>query len=355
MTRIVRALFTLVGVALLMPAVALGSFGGGNGVLAYAAPVFGDEAEGYAFLESAIWAVDPATGAQLRLTSGHDDGSPSFSPSGNMLAFTREQDGIATVYVAQSDGAQARALAAGSEPAFSPDGQQVVFVGAGGLYAIGIAPGSPITRITAHPGDREPRWGSTGSIAFERTDEWRTRSRGPGARVERHVANELDVVTPPSVKVRRVMIYSKNTDMWPDWAPDGGTLTVALCLGDPGEQLSLPGAPRRLEGHPPLLPAVVFHSSCAPAVWAPDGQGSAEPDTGALAGSPGTSCPKWIPEGEPISWQPLVPGTQTLATATCAPAPASEGRQGVKAISLTVGSKSCLYSQRKHRWKCFSA
>jgi dipeptidyl aminopeptidase/acylaminoacyl peptidase len=353
-----------VGIALALPAAALGSFAGADGVIAYTAhtPVQGEA--GHYAQESSIWAVDPATGAQLQLTSGHDDTVPSFSPSGRMLAFQRDESGAARVYVAQADGAQARALVAGAEPAFSPDGQSLVFVRPDGLFVVGLAPGSPVTQITDHPGDREPRWGATGSIAFERTDEWHTAVPATNARAsgELHVVNELALVTPPSLRVHEVMSYSMNSNMWPDWAPSGSTLAVALCVDHAGETFSDAALPKRLEGRPPLLPAVIFHTSCAPVVWAPDGNGFAEPEAGALAGRVLSSCPSTsaIEESEAISWQPLTPGTQALPTLACTPLPLpplveGESRGAVKAISLSIGSKSCIYSARRHRWRCFPA
>src|ERR1039457_6680369 len=67
LVRLHRMLPMAAIVGALTPAAALGSFPGGNGVIAYTA-------------ERSIWAVDPNTGNGLRLTSGSDDSAPSFSP-----------------------------------------------------------------------------------------------------------------------------------------------------------------------------------------------------------------------------------------------------------------------------------
>jgi Tol biopolymer transport system component len=146
---------TLVAAVLLVlaPSLARASFPGADGVIAY-------EDEG------SIWAVDPTTGDQLKLTSGPEDSSPSFAPSGSQLAFQRGQ----TIYVVQSDGTGARAITAGAEPTFSPDGTQIAFARRGGLYVAGLAPGSPVRRLTNHPGDHAPNWSSRGTIVFQRTD-----------------------------------------------------------------------------------------------------------------------------------------------------------------------------------------
>src|ERR1700682_634681 len=117
------ALTAAVG-ATLVPATAIGSFPGSNGVIAFSA-------------EHSIWAMDPTTRDELQLTSGFDDSAPSFSPSGNMLAFQRRTGATITIYLARADGSEPRALASGSQPAFSSDGRQIVFVRAAGLFLTG--------------------------------------------------------------------------------------------------------------------------------------------------------------------------------------------------------------------------
>ncbi len=373
-----RTLVIAASIALLTPTTALGSFPGKNGVIAYTAESAVDHlaehrtkhsVEIYTSLENTgeidIWAMDPNTGGQAQLTSGHDDSDPSFSPSGNMLAFQRREAGTVTIYIAQADGSQAKPLVEGSEPAFSPDGQEIVFVRPEGLYVTALAPGSPVRRITDHPGDRDPRWGSTGSIAFERTDIWRAKDhRGNDyADNEFDARNELDTVTPPSLKVSRIMTYSLDTNMWPDWSPNGRALAVALCAGEGEETFAGTGIPRRLAGRPPLLPSVVFHLSCTPAVWAPDGREFTEPGILGAQTRPDGSCPGptkengelvWLARNDPASWQPLVNGTQPVPTIKCPPE-SSEGPMALEAPPFLRGTRACIYSRRRHRKICFEA
>jgi hypothetical protein len=305
----------------LAPAASLASFPGANGVIAYSA-------------EHSIWAVDPNTGNQLRLTSGSNDSDPSFSASGNMLAFQRWEGATATVYLARADGSDAKPLVSGGQPAFSPSGQQIAFVRAGGLFLTGLAPGSPVQQITDHPGDRAPQWSPTGSIVFERTDVWRVQYRG---RIEHPIRSELDLITPPSLDVRRLLTngpirykeyvcrdvscsrsrvrltYGKGTDMWPDWSPDGKALSVTVLFG----------CDLAVNGLPPMTHVlatsskVAFHFSCFPSGWAPQGRGLAEAGLGALAGSRLTSCPAGPDYESPISWQPLLLGTLPVPTVPC--------------------------------------
>ena len=139
----------------LTPAVAVASFPGGDGVIAYSAAHTS---------QPGIWAVDPATGNQLRLTSDATDEAPSFSASGNMLAFQRREHGVVTIYIAQADGSDATRLASGSEPAFSPDGEPDCL----------CAPDRPFprwsgSRLGGTP-DHQPPWRSQADMEFHRRD-----------------------------------------------------------------------------------------------------------------------------------------------------------------------------------------
>ncbi len=357
--------------AMLTPSAAEGSFPGGDGVIAYSA-------------EHSIWAVDPATGDQLRLTTGPEDSAPSFSPSGDLLAFQRRTTttlpafhptastvspfhptadarppfhpttSTLTVYVAYADGSNPTPLVAGSEPAFSPNGTQIVFVRPSGLFLTGVAPGSPVRPLTDHPGDRTPRWSSKGSIVFQRAD-------GAGS--------ELDIITPPSPHIRRLFTYHRgagNEDpivMWPEWSPNGRSISVALC--EPGSEI------------PPVetVPSIVFHASCAPDVWAPAGGPPLEAGTGALRGKPDSSCPPFIKGGAnedvsffvhgrplyqgegpnwPIAWQPLHPGTLRVPTVPCAEDKERENEptEAVSPAFVVRGGQLCAYFRRRHRRIC---
>lgn len=338
----------------LAPATAKGSFPGANGVIAYSA-------------EHSIWAVDPATGDQLRLTSGPEDSAPSFSPSGDMLAFQRRTASTVpafqrraastvtvTVYIASADGSNPTPLVPGSEPAFSPNGRQIVFAGSSGLFLTSVASGSPVLRLTDHPGDRAPRWGSKGSIVFQRAD-------GTGS--------ELDVIAPPSSHIRRLLTYHRGVGdtspivLWPEWSPNGTTISVALCeLGS--EQ-------------PPLgtVPSIVFHETCAPDVWAPAGGRLVEAGTGPLRGKPDSTCPPFIKGGNnvdvsfahdghplyrdegpnwPTAWQPLHAGTLRVPTVKCAEDKDRENAPtSATAPEMVVrGGRLCAYFRRRHRRIC---
>jgi hypothetical protein len=374
LVRILAVTAIAVGLA---PAAALATFPGGNGVIAYSH-------------EGAIWAVEPHTRNQLEITSGPGDSEPSFSPSGNLLAFQRFAAGTFTVYLANADGSDARPLVKGSQPAFSPNGQQIVFVRAGGLFLTGLAPGGPVRQITDHPGDHWPQWGANGSIVFQRTDIWHQivtciinggsnnitemlLERGARYCKNNHVTHEdmilrrsdLDISTPPSWHVRQILTYqaqlstqhpsSETAQMYPNWSPNSEAISAALCLLD---SLGGPGPVLR------SAPSIIFHESCSPAVWAPAGRRPIVPNELNNAASlelvapprPGrafTQCPYTI-EGV-FAWQPLVEGTMRVPTVQCEERPNSPGEAQSAAVSpgeVVSGGHLCTYLPRRHRKIC---
>jgi Tol biopolymer transport system component len=320
------ALATGAIIAALAPAAAFGSFPGGNGVIAYSGESLGfepAETEQY----QGIWAVDPKTGYQLRLTSGPDF-APSFSPSGNLLAFQRGYGGpTTTIFLARADGSDARPLVKGLEPAFSPDGKEIVFVRPGGLYVTGLAPGSPVRRITDHPGDFAPTWNSSGTIAFERGDS--------------RYGLAIDTITPPRLKVREIITYDNASEMFPEWSPNGKTLSVALCDSSV-KAFTLKGSP-----------SLAISSDCFPRVFAPQGRGVASIGVGVLAGSPFESCPPGSGSFD-ISWQPLVAGTMRIHTVKCEGTrpPRSGPTSSSSPSKSSEGSKWCVPGKHGHGKIC---
>jgi hypothetical protein len=345
--RCAAALFAAAALAVTLAApCAEGSFPGTNGVIAYSA-------------ENSIWVVDPTTGHQARLISGGDDSAPSFSPSGNLLAFERTTPkpggtagaGAATIYLANADGSNPRPLVAGNEPAFSPSGRQIVFARPSGLFLIGIQPGARVRRLTDHRGDLTPRWSATGWIAFQRIEGDHS---------------DLDLIHPPSRRIRLLVSHKPDIGsprpMWPEWSPSGKTISVALCeFGDEIARL-------------PTVPLVVLHSTCAPDVWAPAGKRLLEAGTGPLVGRPETSCPPYIAGGGsedvsyfhhgnllygdegpnwPIAWQPLKAGGSPVPTTECEAQPQRENgaTEGVAPATVTRGGRLCAY-RRRHRRLC---
>jgi hypothetical protein len=320
----------VVTLALLAPAGARASFPGDDGAIAYT-------------FEGRIWALDPGTKAQFELTSGPGDADPSFSASGDWLAFQRTAAAKSTIFLERADGSGLVPLTTGREPAFSPDGRRIVFTRADGLFVTSAIPGSPVHRLTDRRGDIGPRWSSTGTIVFER-DRVR-RLRGAHG-FERQVTDELATIAPPSRRVQTLLTYElpgveEEIEMRPDWSPASTKVAAALCNYGPS-------APIR------TVPALILHGECSPYVWAPDGHGLAEPKVGALSGRPGTNCPHFISAETEVSWQPLHPGTLRVPTVDCQPVP-PEPEGAVEPARSVRGARTCYYDRHTHRRRCFTS
>jgi len=370
LTRLARALLALAIAAAIAPAAALGTFPGGEGVIAYSGADTVVEGEFSVYSGHSIWALDPATDTQLQLTTGSDDSWPSFSPSGDMLAFQRGEGKAATVWVAHADGSDATPLVAGEEPAFSADGQQIVFVRPHGLYVTGAIPGSPVRRLTSHPGDSEPQWGSNGEIAFERIDRRHVRYLGPSAsfrhgQVKLQVRDELDIIQSPGdprAAVREVFAYEQPvglrvstfpTELRPNWSPDGKRIVVSLC-----NDLLAPG----FSPHLSTKPQLVFRTNCSPDIWAPagrrlvqvtarPGEGIDPPDEISAGPTSETACPGDIEE---MSWQPLSSGTLHVPTIPCQPLSKPRPPESGSAPAEEVeGSRTCITI--RHRRRCYKS
>jgi Tol biopolymer transport system component len=107
------------------------------------------------------------------------DARPDWSPDGRQLAFQSDRSGSTEIYVMNADGSSAVQLTSGAPPAasqapdWSPDGRSIVFQssrdGNVEVYVMDTD-GSSQTRLTNHPGrDLDPEWSPDGRrIAFDR-------------------------------------------------------------------------------------------------------------------------------------------------------------------------------------------
>lgn len=112
------------------------------------------------------------------LTPSQDDcRQPNWSPTGELIAYQKQEQGQWDIYVMNPDGTGKRRVTQGSgdktDASFSPDGQWLVYSGelengSANLFVVPVSGGEPI-RITHFSGyDGAPSWSASGiEIAFE--------------------------------------------------------------------------------------------------------------------------------------------------------------------------------------------
>jgi TolB protein len=148
-----------------------------------------------------LYAVDPATGEQTKITADLPDQlSPRWSPDHSMIAFGGDLDerGNLDVYVMRADGSELRRLTSDPEgesrPSWSPDGERIAFEGPGGLWIVNVD-GSGRAQLTTDDGDLHAAWSPDGSrIAYARDGEiWTVAPDGSDQQMlVDHHAYELD-------------------------------------------------------------------------------------------------------------------------------------------------------------------
>ena len=100
---------------------------------------------------------------------GETAGLPSWSPDGKRLAFARDDEAGAGIYVARYDGTELRRVAHfAAEVSWSPDGSEILLAG-GALQAVG-PDGAGLRQLGAIHADVAV-WSSDGSMIAVRSDE----------------------------------------------------------------------------------------------------------------------------------------------------------------------------------------
>ena len=166
-----------------------------------------------------IWVMNADGSGQRRLKkTPFWEGNVDWSPVGGWLVFD-SGSWVSDVYVMKTNGTGLRLLTPGGgwvgsgQPAWSPDGKEVVFARPSGIWVM-IANGDAQIQLTHHALDEYPAWSSSGRIAFLRKLVWQ-KGTSPAAR---DASSEIYVMNADGTGVTR-LTHSRVREANPVWQP----------------------------------------------------------------------------------------------------------------------------------------
>ncbi len=248
------------------------------------------------------------------------DYNPSWSATGDWIAFTSERAGSADLYRVHPDGSGLERLtddpAFDDQASFSPDGKQIVFVstraaGRANLWILDVATHQARPLTSRDGGDFRPSWSSDGQwIAFS-SDRDSDLPPAKGRWERLHVV-DIYVIHPDGSGLKRISQHGGFCGS-PKWTPDAKSV-VTYCMsaeetwtnragaGDGDDKLlKIDIASGEATGVPAgpgvkLLPSILPSGEVA--YLRSDKKGSGIFYGGGKAGPGGdVQCPSWSPDG----------------------------------------------------------
>jgi Tol biopolymer transport system component len=166
-----------------------------------------------------IWVMNADGSGQHRLKkTPFWEGKVDWSAVGGWLVFDSGSY-VSDVYVMKTNGTGLRLLTRGGgwvgsgQPAWSPDGQKVVFARPSGIWVMNANGGAQM-QLTHHALDEYPAWSSSGRIAFVRKLVWK-KVMLPAAR---DASSEIYVMNADGTGVTR-LTHNRVGEASPAWQP----------------------------------------------------------------------------------------------------------------------------------------
>jgi Tol biopolymer transport system component len=186
--------------------------------------------------EASLFISNADGSGERALTQGALDYNPAWSPDGKWIAFTSERNGSADLYRIRTDGSGLERLtddpAFDDQAAYSPDGNQIVFVttradGTADLWILDVQTHRARPLTSGPGGDFRPAWSPDGKwIAFS-SDRESSLPMAKGRWEHLHVV-DIYLVRPDGSGLKRL---SRHGDFCgsPKWMPDSKSV-IAYCM-----------------------------------------------------------------------------------------------------------------------------
>ena len=226
-----------------------------------------------------LYSIRPDGSGLQQLTKHSYADQPVWSPDRSRIAFVQFTSGLTgNVLVMGAGGGGARLVAAGLQPAWTPDGRSLAYVRDGDIYTV-AADGGPEQLLIGGPTlDSDPAWSPDGKrIAFARraaagapADVWTAAADGSGAVQLTRVGDAHDTCN-------AVEGFS------PAWSPDGTEIAYVRGIGINSTCFD----------HFFLMSIRAIH---------PDGSGDRLVTTGGGKGQGGASDPAWSPDSAHLAF-----------------------------------------------------